>query len=320
MAKVKNWGVATINKSNEIKIYSLSKPKDLDKSADSLELEDSLEGLMDDALETLENKTVNITRFGEYDEQNLIEESSFYLDLDSQSPPEQFAYIKKGLRVRNENLLSEAPQIGVDQESLTRLDNKDEKIKFLILEVGNQFFLAYINPYSQIIKHKVGISVGKYPTKLAIDYGIVFPNYLSAVLDIETGRLSVISVIDFERMFALKYVRLTRAQDVMDKFRNGTYSLGRDNINIEFGESVQLTDKKYNKSRQITYLSAFNADNAQYATKSIEDAMQHLPQNQRLIIRDNKIKVDNELQFKTFVAILHDSILHRILSDSWETI
>ena len=68
MAKVKNWGVATINKSNEIKIYSLSKPKDLDKSADSLELEDSLEGLMDDALETLENKTVNITRFGEYDE------------------------------------------------------------------------------------------------------------------------------------------------------------------------------------------------------------------------------------------------------------
>lgn len=42
MAKVKNWGVATINKSNEIKIYSLSKPKDLDKSADSLELEDSL--------------------------------------------------------------------------------------------------------------------------------------------------------------------------------------------------------------------------------------------------------------------------------------
>lgn len=189
MAKVKNWGVATINKSNEIKIYSLSKPKDLDKSADSLELEDSLEGLMDDALETLENKTVNITRFGEYDEQNLIEESSFYLDLDSQAPPEQFAYIKKGLRVRNENLLSEAPQIGVDQESLTRLDNKDEKIKFLILEVGNQFFLAYINPYSQIIKHKVGISVGKYPTKLAIDYGIVFPNYLSAVLEI--GRAHV---------------------------------------------------------------------------------------------------------------------------------
>lgn len=60
------------------------------------------------------------------------------------------------------------------------------------------------------------------------------------------------------------------------------------------------------------------------STESIREAMKHIPQEERLKIdisdNSNKkvIEINNAKQFKTFSAVLHDSILHRMLSDKYE--
>ncbi|MEY8444033.1 hypothetical protein AALA52_07250 [Lactococcus ileimucosae] len=188
----------------------------------------------------------------------------------------------------------------------------------MIIEQKTRFLFLWISPYTQILKHKKGFGLGKFPTEINITYGIIYPQFVSAILEKGNHRLSVVNPVDFERMFNIKAVKFAQARSVFKSFKNKTFKLGVDKIEIEFSDDVDLESKEYYKTRQITYLASYSENNAQYETSKIEEAMQHLNDEQRLKIIDSKIVISTPIQFKTFVAILHNSILLRILSDEYE--
>lgn len=316
-----NIGIGILTKENEIKIYSISKPNEFDDEVkltteqnDSL-VEAELISEIKASMNTINN--LNIANYPEISNQALVNEEQFYIDLSKLDKNSEFYYLKLGLV--KENLIFNSKQIGLKKEELELLDKKNEHIKFWILEEDKRYLILYVNPYNQIIKHKHGINLGDKPTKFDIIYGIVFPNHISAILNKDDHKLSVINVTDFERMFNLKTIRFAKANEVLKKFKKKEYKLGKNNnIEIIFDDSIKLSSSDYGKTRQITYLSSYDPGSTKYKKKNIENAMEHLKEDERLKIKNNKIMVSTPKQFKTFVAILHDSILHRILSDQYE--
>lgn len=307
--EILNVGVGVIDSKNRISVYSISKPSNLNERS-SLKIEDEIQ-------DTLVNKDVDVSHYMEYSEEALIAEDSFYLSLNSLDSKNQFYYIKEGLL--KDKLLVNAEQIGLRRKDIERLINKKERIKFLIIENQNNFYFCNINQRTQIIKNKKGISIGSLENRFSIEYGIVFPEYISAVLDKSTNFLSIVSVKDFERMFNLKVVRFTQAEAILEKFKSQEYSVGKDNIKVKFSKDVSIYKKEYGKTRQITYLSGYNQSSSNYSTDSINNAMSHLKSTERIKISEGVMTIENPSQFKTFVAILHDSIVHRILSDTYES-
>ena len=311
---IKNVGIGVLTKKNEIKIYSVSKPDGIGENNALTNME-----LISGMKETItSDDDIDVSEYHELDNRALVNEDCFFINLKDLKENNEFYYLKNGLA--KEGLIFNSEQIGLKKEELESLDKNNEHVRFWILEEEKRYLLLYVNPYSQIIKHKRGINIGTKPTKFEIIYGIVYPDHISAILSKDDYKLSIINVADFERMFNLKAVRFAQANEVLTKFRNKKYKLGKDNIEIIFDSDVNLNSSEYGKTRQITYLSSYDPKQTKYKKESIKNAMKHLKKEERLKIVGNKIKVSTPKQFKTFVAILHDSILHRMLSDKYESI
>lgn len=304
---VYNIGVGGIDRDNKILVYSISKPDGMEMSEEFNDKQTSVPKIED---------------FIEYDPKALINDEKFYIDLDNLKENSVFRHIKNAFCVSTdlENLISDAEQIGLRKKDFKDLNSRELKLKFLILEKNDTFLFLYLNPYSKILKNKKGINLGKKPTKLSIQYAIVYPDYVSAFLDKKSKKLYIINPMDFEKMFNLKVVRLEKAKNILQKFKNEEYTIGNTEIVVKFGEAVDLETKAYFKTRQINYLSNYNPDDAPFKTSRIVEAVNSLDQKYRFDINEQSksIFIENEHQFKTFVGILHDSIIQRILSGKYE--
>ena len=302
-----NIGLGVVTKKLKFKFYAMSKPT-VKKGEVSLD---------DEIKSQIKNIDIDISSFKKFSNQALINEKEFYLDLNDIDREQELYFISEGLV----NLdLGNAPVTGLRKKDFINLEKRNETIRFLIIEEKDKFDLLYLSQYKNILKNKKGFTVGNKATKFDIFYGIVYPNYITAILNKENWRLNVVNVIDFERMFKLKTVRLAKAKEVVEKFKKKKFTLGKDKLEIEFGEEIDLDSKNYQKSRQITYLSSFNPDAVNCTETTINEAMKHLSSDSKLEIVNKTIQVKNEKQFKTFAAILHDSILHRMISGKYEVI
>lgn len=302
-----NMGVGGIDRDNKILIYSISKP-------DGMEMEKEFSDSQTSVLE--------IDDFIKYDTKALINDEKFYIDLENLKENSLFRHIKTAFCAPNdlENLLSDAEQIGLRKKDFKDLESRELKLKFLILEKNDTFLFLYLNPYNKILRNKKGINLGKKPTKLSIQYAIVYPDYVSAFLDKKSKKLYIINPMDFEKMFNLKVIRLEKAKNTLQKFKDEEYTIGNTKIVVKFDKAVDLESKAYFKTRQINYLSNYNQDDAPFETSKIVEAVNSLDQRYRFDIskQSKSIFIKNEYQFKTFVGILHDSIIQRILSGKYE--
>ncbi|MGR8808673.1 hypothetical protein [Leuconostoc citreum] len=311
MSEIKNIGIGTLDSSdNSINVYSISAPDGVDNILDSIK---------DDMESSLSNKGVDVSYYGAYNNQALIDDNNFFLELQNLNDDSEFLYIKNGLTAIDS--LSDAEQIALTAKEFQKLESANQVIRFFILEMENVFLLCRINPYNQIIKNKKGLKfVGTESGSTSFDifYGIVFPEYVSAVLDKTTKKLSVVSPFDFEKMFNLKVVRMAQAQHVFSLFKNGTNTIGKNHIRVTFSQSLSVEKLR---TRQITYLSSFDKNQVEsYEIHNITEAMKHLNSEDKLKVVNNTIDVQTEAQLKTFVAILHNSILHRMLTNVYEAI
>lgn len=309
-----NIGIGVVTRKLDIKIYSLAKPKGINAGKVVFE---------DDIVYKIKNPSLDVSKFKPFDNNALVNEEPCYIDLMKLADEDEFYFIRKALA--QDNIIGNAVgQVGLTKKDFQNIDKRKENIRFLILEEKDRYLLLYLSPYKNVIKNKHGFTVGNKPTKFDIDYGIIYPEYVTAILDKKSWRLSIADVSNFERMFNLKNVRFAQAKSVLDKFKNQSYKLGKDGIIIKLSDKVDLNLKEYQKTRQITYISCYDPNNANYSTESIREAMKHIPQEERLKIdisdNSNKkvIEINNAKQFKTFSAVLHDSILHRMLSDKYE--
>lgn len=311
MSKIVNIGIGTIDvNDNSIKVYSVSAPDNVD---------DILDSIKDDMESSLSNKEVDVSYFGAYDNQALIDDNNFFLELQDLDSDSEFFYIKEGLT--DIDSLSDVEQISLTAKDFKKIEESNQVMKFFILEMETRFLLCRINPYNQIIKNKKGLKfVGTESGSTSFDifYGIVFPEYVSAVLEKTTKRLSIVSPFDFEKMFNLKVVRMAQAQNVFNLFKSGTNTIGKSHIKVTFSQSLSVEKLR---TRQITYLSSFDKSQVEsYEVHNITEAMKHLSTEDQLKVVNNTIDVQTEKQLKTFVAILHNSILHRMLTNVYEAI
>lgn len=131
------------------------------------------------------------------------------MELKNIHSEDELYFISKGLV----NLdLGNVPVIGLKKEDFKNLEKNNESIRFLIIEEKDRFNLLYLSQYKNILRHKKGFTIGNKAIKFDIIYGIIYPNYITAILTKNNFRLSVANVVDFERMFKLKSVRLAKAK------------------------------------------------------------------------------------------------------------
>ncbi|MGN8721206.1 Kiwa anti-phage protein KwaB-like domain-containing protein [Paenibacillus barengoltzii] len=302
---VVNMGLGVVTNKLEIKFYAMPKPT-VSKGQQSLD---------EEIMSKIKNNNLDISSYKPFNTQALIDEDQFYLDLQNIDDKDEFYFINQGLV----NLdLGHAPVIGLEKSDFEALEKRKESIRFLIIEEKDKFKLLYLSPYKNILKNKHGFTIGSKSIKFDIFYGIVYPEYITAILDKNNWRLSVANVINFERMFKLKAVRLAKAKSVFQQFKNGKLTISQDKLKVKFDKAINLDKKQYQKVRQITYISSYDPNGMKYNTSNIKKAMKHLPKDEKLSIENKTIHVDNEKQFKTFAAILHDSILQRMVSGKYE--
>lgn len=122
----------------------------------------------------------------------------------------------EGLNIRTLVIENEPFLVGKDVADVLGYSNSRDALAKHV-DIENRFLLYRVNPYNQIIKNKIGLNFSETEsgsTKFSVFFGIVFPEYVSAILDKETKKLSVISPSDFEKMFNLKVVRMAQARKV----------------------------------------------------------------------------------------------------------
>lgn len=88
MSNIINIGIGTATKENNIKIYNISSPNNVDTI---------LESIKTDMEETLSNDDVDVSYYGAYNNQALIDATNFFLDLENLNEDSEFYYIKQGL-------------------------------------------------------------------------------------------------------------------------------------------------------------------------------------------------------------------------------
>ncbi|WP_285012604.1 hypothetical protein [Lactococcus formosensis] len=254
----------------------------------------------------------------EFEPKSLIEETEYFVRLDELSD-EDVLNDTKTLFLQ-ENLLDEVDMLKLDKNRLSNLKSNKESVKFFIVELEDEYLLLAVNSRATIKgRNFLNLSIGSANNAVAIDYGVHIPTEITAVIEKSSHILYVMNVIAFESMLGLKYAKKAQATQSLNSFLNGEWTVGKEKYKITFEEYDKIESGPMKKARNINRLSSYRDGQADFEIERIKSAVDKLQEDQRVKFGNDEIIV-NSKNFKTFTAILHNSIVLRLLSGDYNII
>ncbi|CDI46124.1 hypothetical protein [Lactococcus lactis] len=299
-----NIGLGIRQKNGKTYIASLSNSKKVAESIES-EISESYSELNYQIVEP-------------FDSTSLIDETEYYLDLEVIGEEDLLYNVSKLLG--KENLLQEADVLKLDESRLKNLKSNKESVRFFVIELDEEYLFLAVNSRATIKgRNFLNLSVGSKNNTIEIDYGVHIPCEITAVLEKENSRLYVMNVLGFENMLGLKYAKKEQAEEVLKSFLAGNLTIGKEEYKVSFQEYDKIHSTDMVKARNINRLSSYKDGQADFEIEKIKNAVNKLQENQRVEFKDKEIIVNSE-NFRTFTAILHNSIVLRLISGDYNII
>lgn len=252
----------------------------------------------------------------------LIEDIPYYIDFKN-ILEESYLYTFKS---EIENLLNnqtyrviQFSNFGNKPEHIRNFE-KNEGVKFLIVQDENSLYFLSI-ARNAVIKNKpiLSFSITDNTTVVDVPKGIQIPPAVTARLDRSTKRLFVYDVNRFESMLTLNENRKAKSQATINRFIQGEYTISADKYKFLGLDNNLVFQKLSSSARSVRRLSKYNTPETSYSIEQIKEAVDKLDESLRVIFDDNNktITVTPETA-KTFVGIIHNSIVQRLISGEVE--
>ncbi|MCR3955522.1 MAG: hypothetical protein NUK57_04440 [Gudongella sp.] len=285
-------------------------------------------GIIDSISEDFEEYYNKKHQIEEFSKKSLVLEEKFYYKLEDIDEDHNLYNIKNKV-FSNNSLHSHNKVISLKKIKNETIEDKDI-VKFLLVDNQNELIFLSINSRKTIKDSGIlnlknitdgGIKVGINSTYMEVDSGISIPNSISAIYNIAEKRLYVLNVIEFEKMVYVNEIRKRKAEINLDKFIDGKYTISSDKWNVEFENSKTIRENILNSSRAINRISSYENDSS-YDIAKIKYAVDQLSENEKKVefdYKNNKVRV-NPLNYKTFIGIIHNGIVKRLISGDVEVV
>ncbi|MGG0293728.1 hypothetical protein ABEY30_14390 [Bacillus pacificus] len=252
----------------------------------------------------------------------LIDDIPYYINLEEIQVTSYLQPFKEKI----EEILSDSPPTVLQfsknplkREEVTNFE-ENEGVKFIIVQTDEAFYFLYA-PSHSIIKNRVimSFSITENSTILEVPKGIQIPPVITARFSCVDKKLYVYDVNRFESMLTLNENRKAKSQAVLNKFIQGEYKIASENYIFKGLDDQAVQRKLSTSNRAIRRLSKYQPFQENYSIVQIKDAVSRLDADLRVTFDDDK-KVINVTPdtARTFVGIIHNSIVQRLISGEIE--
>ncbi|MGZ9499681.1 hypothetical protein ACXXHO_08170 [Staphylococcus epidermidis] len=272
--------------------------------------------------EDLRTKMNNEKEMSQLENQSLIEDLPYYVDLNTIDKESYLYEFKEKI-----NELSTEESIKVVEFTKQILGNGEisnfeekEGIKFLIIQEKDSLnFLSISN--NAVLKNQsiLTLSINKNSTLTEVPKGVQIPPAVTARLDLKKDRLFVYDVNKFEQMLTLNENRKAKSKATIRKFKDGTFKVSKNKYTLVGLEEDKVEQQLLESARSMRRLSKYSHKNDDYEISKVKEAVNKLDEDKRVIFDDDKkqIRVSTN-SAKTFVGIIYNSIVERLISGEIE--
>lgn len=197
---------------------------------------------------------------------------------------------------------------------------ENEGIKFIIAQSNDNLYFLQA-PSNSIIKNRLlmTLSITENSSVVQVPKGIQIPSSVTAKLTCSDKKLYVYDVNKFESMLTLNENQKAKSQAVLNKFVQGEYKISSEDYSFKGLDAHDVQQKLHMSSRAMRRLAKYQPSADNYSIEQIKQAVNKLDEELRVIFDDdNKIIKVNENTAKTFVGIIHNSIVLRLISGEVE--
>lgn len=207
-------------------------------------------------------------------------------------------------------------------------DEKERERFYIILVEKNKskyLLFVYINSRDIVRKRRFidpGFSLNKNSTIIDVNHGIPIPDDITATYSLSSQKLYVHNVFQFERMLHLHEAYKEMANKQINMFVQGQNYVGKESYTVKGLDNPEVKEIIFNRVRHTKRIAEFNKEQSNYPIQNIKEAVEMLPNKKdhvKFCNENKKIKV-NKKNVGTFVAIVHDSIVRRMISGEVEVI
>ncbi|PZG37250.1 hypothetical protein C1910_12110 [Listeria ivanovii] len=201
-----------------------------------------------------------------------------------------------------------------------KLDLEKDIFKFILLESATDCLFLPIQARG-IVRAKTIIcmpkklTTGKKSVLYDIGAGIAIPNTMCAQYDKNSRCLYVFNNVDFEMILGTFEQKKALAKDNLLNFKKQKFKIGAEKYSVEFNEYEKIEKAILNHKRPTIRLSKYEESSTEFTIDKIRQAVERLPIEDQVSICDEKKIIEvNECNYKTFIAIIHDAIVERLIS------
>lgn len=309
---IKNIFISTYGKPNYLEFLNIS-----NKAEISSILENSYNGII---------KKVNGEIYKEYSKKALVEAESVYLSKGQIE--EDFGETLNKIIADFEKEERKFEPIDLRKRKVSRGDKKMNP-SMLIIELSDVKQLLFLRINSRgHIRNKNIIDLVRSGSRLEADHiyqldmAIELPTEITGVYDFEEEKFYIENLANFEYIMNISEINKVKAIEQLEKFKSNEFKLAKE-YTFSFEGYEEIQDRILASKRSIRRLSYYDDSVADLKIDKIKDAMNRLKEKERLEIdeADKKITVANtEENVKTFVAIIHNGIVERLLTGEVEII
>ncbi|GAE26235.1 hypothetical protein JCM9140_2274 [Halalkalibacter wakoensis JCM 9140] len=197
---------------------------------------------------------------------------------------------------------------------------EDEGIKFIIAQSNDELFFLHASNHA-IIKNKLilNFDINENSSVLTVPKGIQVPSAITAKLNWATKKLFVYDVNKFESMLTLNENQKAKSQATLNKFNTGEYKISSDQYIFKGLGSQDVQQKLQMSKRAIRRLAKYQPSENNYPIEKIKEAVERLDPSLHVNFNDTtKEIIISPDTAKTFVGIIHNSIIERLISGDVE--
>ncbi|GHH96645.1 hypothetical protein [Neobacillus kokaensis] len=270
----------------------------------------------------LNNKSVSDSDLEKLNGDALIDDIPYYITFDYiDTNSYLYSFKEKIKEILNPNCPSviQFSKNPLKQGEIKNLE-EDEGIKFIIAQSNDELYFLHASNHA-IIKNKLVLNfdINENSSVLTVPKGIQVPSTITAKLDCATRKLYVYDVNKFESMLTLNENQKAKSQATLNKFNAGEYKISSDQYVFKGLGSQDVQQKLQMSKRAIRRLSKYQPSESTYSIGKIKEAVGRLDPSLQVSFNDTtkEIMISPDTA-KTFVGIIHNTIIERLISGDVE--
>lgn len=256
----------------------------------------------------------------------LIEDIPYYVEMDD-IEENSYLYDFKNVITQLINPEGAPPKVlqlkkrGKEKDEIENFE-ENEGIKFFIIVCRESVYFLHVSRNATIKNTPfLQMSVTKQSTMIQVDRGVKFPQFITARLDRHSNNLFVYDVDYFEAMLMMNENKKEKSKSVVKKFKNGEYKVSKEEYSVKGLDERGVENNLFSSKRAVRRLAKYDEKIEHFEISKIEKAIQKLDAKKQVRIdHDQKVIYVTPESAKTFVGIIHNVIVERLISGKVEII